>query len=133
MNRRMFLLSTVAMLTGASDQAATVPAPKSNMGLIVFYRPRRAMAAAIRFQINTSAAPVGNLANGSMVAFHTPAGSHTFSVSTPSIAGSDSITVDIAAGQTAFVRADMRAGLPAGRGKFIRMDPSTAQGEIARI
>jgi len=133
MNRRIFLLTTAAALMGSTAQAAAIPTPKSGMGLIVFYRPRRAMAAAIRFQINTSSAPVGNLANGTLIAFHAPAGSHTFSVSTPSISGSDSITVDLTAGQTAFVRADMRAGLPAGRGKFARMDPATAQAEIAKL
>ncbi|MBE1293329.1 MAG: DUF2846 domain-containing protein [Rhodobacteraceae bacterium] len=134
MLRRQFTFGALALLAGAtSAQAAQVPAPRSGQGLIMFYRPRRAMAAAIRFDVNSSSGPVGNLSNGSVIAFHAPPGNYAFSVSTPSVAGSNSITVDLQAGQTAFVRADMRAGWPAGRGKFIRMPDDQARAEIAKI
>ncbi|MGR3713187.1 MAG: DUF2846 domain-containing protein [Shimia sp.] len=134
MDRRQFTVGLVATLAAGSQAiAASIPAPKSGMGLILFYRPRRALAAAIRFQVNTSSAAVGNLSNGSVIAFHAPPGAYTFSVSTPSVAGGDTISVDLQAGQTAFIRADMRAGWPAGRGKFIRMPDEQARSEISKI
>lgn len=134
MQRRQFTFGALACAVSSTPgHAAQVPAPRNGQGLIMFYRPRRAMAAAIRFDVNSANGPVGNLSNGSVIAFNAPPGSYTFFVSTPSVAGSNSIAVDIRAGQTAFIRADMRAGWPAGRGKFIRMPDDQARAEIAKI
>ncbi len=134
MNRRAFGFGLIATATYVgSATAATIPSPQSGKGLIMLFRPRRAMGAAIRFQVTTAHAPVGNLSNGSVIAFQAPPDQHIFTVSTPSVTGSDAITVDIKAGETAYIRADMRAGWPAGRGKFLRMHADQARAENAKI
>lgn len=134
MHRRPFILAVLASAAFAgATRVAEVPAPRDGMGLIMLYRPRRAMGAAIQFQVNNASAPVGNLSNGSVIAFHAPAGQHVFTVATPSVGGSDSIAVDLRAGETVFVRADMRAGWAAGRGRFVRVGQDQGRTEISQI
>lgn len=100
------LLLLALLLTLKTDRAfsATVPSAQTDKGLVVFYRVKRAKGAAIRFQItDMSGASVGNLSNGTMIYQYYQPGQKTFDVRTPSVDGSDLITLNIVAGETYFV------------------------------
>ncbi len=114
--------------------AASVPEAKPDQGLVVFYRSKRAKGAAIRFQITESGGvSTGTLTNGSMFYKYYQPGQKTFDVSTPSVAGSDLITLDIVAGETYFLRGEILWGWPAGRPKFSQEQESRALPDIGKL
>ena len=55
------------------------------------------------------------------------------SVSSPSFDGQDSITVNVTAGQTYYLKGEIKWGWPAGRTKFSSMPESSGQAELAKI
>jgi hypothetical protein len=114
--------------------AASVPEAKPDQGLVVFFRSKSAKGAAMRFQITESGgASPGTLTNGSMFyKFYQP-GQITFDVSTPSIAGSDLITLDIVAGETYFLRGKILWGWPAGRPSFSQEQEARALPDIGKL
>ena len=131
----LFLLLAL-MVTLPSGQAlsATVPAAKSDKGLVVFYREKKAKGKAIRFQItDRSGVSVGTLSNGSMFYQYYDPGQKTFDVRSLSVDGSDLITLDIVAGETVFVRGEILWGWPAGRPKFSRPAESQALSDIGKL
>lgn len=130
------LLVLLSLLTLQSDRAfsATVPSVQADKGLVVFYRVKRAKGAAIRFQItDMSGASVGSLSNGTMIYQYYEPGQKTFDVRTPSVDGSDLITLDIVAGETYFVQGEILWGWPAGRPKFSRPSESQALSDIKKL
>ena len=134
MNRRTFLSATVALpILGHVAIAAEVPSPRPNEGLVVFYRPRRPTGAAIRFQITSNGTQLGNLANGALLTHRVKPGQHSFQVATPSVDGTDNVTVNVKSGQTIFVRGDIRLGWPAGRGKFTVMSDTQGRSEVGAM
>jgi len=54
-------------------------------------------------------------------------------VSTPSVAGSDLITLDIDAGETYFVRGEILIGWPAGRPRLTQEQESRAIKDIEKL
>ncbi len=118
----------------ATAPAADVPEAKPDQGLIVFYRIKRAKGAAMRFQITANnGASVGDLSNGTMLYQYFEPGQITFDVSTPSVAGSDLLTIDVVAGETYYVRGEILWGWPAGRPKFSRTSDSEALPQIKKL
>ena len=114
--------------------AASVPEAKPDQGLVVFYRSKSAKGAAIRLQIMESGGiSTGTLANGSMFYKYYEPGQKTFDASTPSVAGSDLITLDIVAGKTYFLRGEILWGWPAGRPKFSQEQESRALQDIGKL
>jgi len=111
-----------------------VPTAKPDKGLVVFYRAKKAKGAAMRFQISDSSGlSVGNLSNGSMFYQYFDAGQKTFDVRSPSVDGSDLITLDIVAGETYFVQDEILWGWPAGWSKFSRVPESQALPTIKKL
>jgi hypothetical protein len=114
--------------------AASLPEAKPDKGLVVFYRLKRAKGAAIRFQITESGGvSTGTLTNGSMFYKYYQPGQKIFDVSTPSVAGSDLITLDIVAGKTYFLRGEILWGWPAGRPKFSQEQESRALQDVGKL
>jgi len=99
----------------------------------VFHRAKSAKGAAIRMQIMTSDGSAGTLTNGSMFYQYYEPGQRTFDVSTPSVAGSDLITLDIIAGETYFLRGEILWGWPAGRPKLTQEQESKALQDIGKL
>jgi hypothetical protein len=127
-------LTVVISLYSIPAYAASVPEAKPDQGLVVFYRSKSAKGAAVRFQISESGGvSTGNLTNGSMFYKYYEAGQKTFDVSTPSIAGSDLITLDIVAGETYFLRGKILWGWPAGRPSFSQEQESKALQDIGKL
>ena len=87
-------------------------------GLVVFSRDDKFAGKAIRFNINVNGVPSGQWLAGTTIQQPMPVGTHTFSVSTPSLDGQDSITIDVQEGWTYEVEGYVLMGWPAGRAKF---------------
>ena len=83
--------------------------------------------------VKSSDGAVGNLTSGSMFYQYYDPGQRTFDVSTPSIAGSDLITLDINAGETYFVRGEILMGWPAGRPRLSQEQESRALKDIGKL
>ena len=131
-----FLLLLAVMVTVPSGQvfSATVPTAKPDEGLVIFYRQKKAKGKAMRFQITDSGGvSVGSLSSGSMFYHYYQPGQKTFDVRTPSVDGSDLITLDIVAGETYFVQGEILWGWPAGRPKFNRVSESQALSDINKL
>ena len=130
------LLLLALLLTMQTDQvfSATVPTADPDKGLVVFYRVKRAKGAAMRFQISDiSGVSIGSLSNGTMFYQYFEPGQKTFDVRTPSVSGSDLITLNIVAGETYYVQGEILWGWPAGRPKFSRPSESQALSDIKKI
>ena len=113
--------------------AAEVPEARSDQGLVVFYRNKRATGSVIRMQITTSDGAAGTLSNGSMFYQYYQPGQRTFDVSTPSVAGSDLISLNIEPGQTYFIRGEILLGWPAGRPRLTQESESTGAADIGKL
>ena len=132
----LFLIAVTVASTAVSNLALSedTPAVQSEKAQVVFYRPSRAKGAAIRFQIEDSAkGSIGALSNGAVVRKDLEPGSHTFTVRAPSVDGSDSITLNVVAGEVYYVKGEILWGWPAGRPKFSRMSDSEAQADLGKM
>jgi len=130
----LLLLATLVIEPSGEAFSAAVPSVEPGKGLVVFYRARKPMGAGIAFRIFESpGASVGTPTNGSVLYRQYEPGPKTFDVNTPSVAGSDLITVDIVAGETYFVRGEILLGWPAGRPKFSRMPEAQGRAEVAKL
>ena len=126
-------IAAVIYLYSTPSFAANLPEIKSDKGLVVFYRSKSMKGAAIHMLIKSSEGAAGNLTNGSMFYHYYEPGQKTFDVSTPSIAGSDLITLDIVAGETYFVRGELLWGWPAGRPRLTQEQESRALEDIGKL
>ena len=113
--------------------AADLPEVKPDKGLVVFYRSSSVKGAAVHMLIKSSEGAAGNLTNGSMFYQYYEPGQRTFDVSTPSVAGSDLITLDINAGEIYFVRGEILFGWPAGRPRLNQEQEAKALQDIGKL
>ena len=130
----LILLGVSINLYSLPSFAASLPESKTDKGLMVFYRSKSVKGAAIQFRISdSSGTSVGTLNNGSMFYKFYDSGQITFDVSTPSVAGSDLITLDIVEGETYFLRGEILWGWPAGRPKFSQEQEPKATQDIGKL
>ena len=136
LNKRITCLISLVVSIGlysTPSYAASLPEIKSDKGLVVFYRSKSMKGAAIHMLVNSSDGAAGNLTSGSMFYQYYEPGQRTFDVSTPSVAGSDLITLDISAGETYFVRGEILMGWPAGRPRLTQEQESKALQDIGKL
>ena len=134
LNRRLFLSSAMAAaLCAKTGQAAPVPAPPSGQGMIIVYRPRRAVGAALLFSTTVNGATIGNLTNGRMLAHAVAPGNHTIETVSASVGGVATVSTSVQAGQTVFVRAEARMGYPAGRPSLALVSSQQGQSEVSAL
>jgi len=130
--RNLLLTISIALLplpvVGAEPLAV-----ESGKGLVILYRMAKMKGAAIRFNFRSSSGLSGSLANGSWLFEQLEPGEYTYSVSSPSFDGQDSITLNVAAGQTYFLKGEIKWGWPAGRTKFMLQSESSGQAELTKI
>ena len=62
-----------------------------------------------------------------------PVGEFTFVVSSPSIAGRDSVTIQVEAGMTYYVKGEAKLGWPAARSRFTLMDGKKGKADSDKI
>jgi hypothetical protein len=119
------LVMLAVLLLPLVVSAAEAPAVEEGKGLVVLYRMSKAKGAAIGFNLMSSSGFSGNLSNGSWLFEQVEPGPYTYSVSSPSFDGQDSITVNVTAGQTYCLKGEIKWGWPAGRTKFSLMPESS--------
>lgn len=95
--------------------------------MVVFYRSAKFAGGAIRFNVNYASGPVGQLTSGTLLYKQVAPGPQIFWAQAIS---QDSITINAAAGQTYYVRGEVKAGLYAGHPTFRQVPAATALGEI---
>ncbi|WP_170526253.1 DUF2846 domain-containing protein [Ruegeria arenilitoris] len=139
MLRRQVLIAfaSIATLTACmgGQEAGTVmqtgstfEAP-SGKALVVFYRPAAFAGAATRFNVQHTDGPVGQLTSGAVIQKVVNPGENTFWAQAIS---QDSITIQAQAGQTYYIRGDVRMGIYAGRPQFTQVSETTALQDMSR-
>jgi hypothetical protein len=129
------LVSMLACLFFTLPVAAGTDAEKSaEHGTVIFYRTRSAKGGAIGLNITGGdKGTVGVLKNGSKIVKDMPVGEFTFVVNSPSIAGQDSVTINVKAGKTYYVKGATKWGWPAARPGFTLMDEKKGKAESDKI
>ena len=125
------LACTILILTVKAEEEVKKSSPK---GTVIFYRIRNMKGGAIRLSITGGdSGTVGVLTNGSKIVKELPLGEFTFVVNSPSIAGRDSVTINVEAGKTYYVKGKALMGWPAARPKFTLMDEKKGKAESDKI
>jgi len=139
MNRRNFVIATAAFSAlGActvpqGGQGFQIPQPQAGQGLILLYRPTKALGAVLQMPVTVDGSPIGSLANGGFLTRGVSPGQYLVQTTAPSIDGVSNVNISIAAGETVYMRGETLWGYPAGRAKLVRVSASQAQSEIARM
>jgi hypothetical protein len=103
-------------------------------GTVIFYRDKNFKGSAVGLNISGGdTGTVGVLKNGSKIVKKMPVGEFTFVVNSPSIAGSDSVTLTVEAGKTYYVKGEAKLGWPAARPGFTLMDEKKGKAESDKI
>lgn len=76
---------------------------------------------------------VGLLSNNSKIVKELPAGSYTFNVNSPSIAGNDSVIVKVESEKTYYVKGEALLGWPAARCRMTLMEEAKGKAEADKI
>lgn len=138
---KKFFWAVVASIVGllavgslSPVSAASIPEAQPDKGLVVFFREKKAKGSALRFQISDGTGKaLGGLANGTTFHVYLEPGQHTFSVRAPTMDGSDSVTLNVAAGETHFLQGEILWGWPTGRPKFTNVPEATAKPMIQKL
>jgi hypothetical protein len=110
--------------------SADLPQMKEGKGLVVFYRESSFKGGAIRFNLNQGQEPIGSLPSGTTLYRYVEPGQHTF---WSQVISKDSITIDVVAGETYYIKGVTQMGLLAGRPKLVLATESKAKSAIAKI
>ena len=134
-NPGVFLISMIMALSAFSTPAftASLPTAKPNQGLVVFYRMSAFAGKAVRFNVNHAEGTLGQLLSGTYLYKHLDPGVHNFFVQGVSLDGQDSITVNVEAGKTYYIKGEVLMGWPAGRPKFRQMSESEALADLENL
>ena len=113
--------------------AADIPNPANGQGMIVVYRPRRAVGAVLLFSTTVNGNSIGNLTNGRVLAQSVSPGNYTIETVSASVAGVATVTTQVKAGETVFVRAEARMGYPAGRPSLSLVASDRGRAEVSAL
>ena len=102
---------------------AEVPQVDAEQALVVFYRPQKMGGAAITYNVLHAGGTLGVLNNGTVLHGYFAPGQHQFWAQ---VVNQDSITLNVEAGKTYFVRGDVVMGLRVGRPKFTARLPCSS-------
>jgi len=125
------LACTILVLSVTAEEEVNQTPEK---GTVLFYRTRSAKGGAIGLNITGGdTGTVGVLKNGSKIVKNMPVGEFTFAVSSPSIAGTDSVTINVESGKTYYVKGEAKLGWPAARSRFTLMDEDKGKADSDKI
>jgi hypothetical protein len=97
-----------------------VGAPEAGKGLVVFFRPKKFVGAAIGFKVREKEVELGKLRNGNYFSIQVEPGVHEYVVHSES---KDITRIEVEAGETYFLAGEINMGVLAGRPN---LTPSTA-------
>ena len=127
------LLACAAFILPVTAEETAKDTDKAE-GTVIFYRTRSAKGGAVRLNITGGDnGTVGLLTNGSKIVKQLPVGEVTFVVTSPSIAGRDSVTINVEAEKTYYVKGEALLGFPAARSKFTLMDEAKGKADSDKI
>ena len=112
---------------------ASLPAAKPDQGLVIIYRVSAFKGKAVRFNVNHAEGTLGQLLSGTYLYKHLEPGAHSFFVQGVSLDGQDSISVNVEAGKTYYIKGEVLMGWPAGRPKFRQMSESEALADLENL
>ena len=115
---------------GSSTFAADIPQAKPDKGLVIFYRSSYFKGGAIRFNLNHSDGPMGQLSGGTFLYKYLEPGDHTF---WSQVISQDSIVINVEAGKVYYVKGEVRMGVFAGRPQFTQMSESQAKSDLSKL
>ena len=129
----MSILTAVMILSFlpiSHAESQDLPQVKEDKGLIIFYRASAFKGGAIRFNLNHGQEPIGALKSGTTLHRYVEPGQHTFWSKAIS---QDSVTLDVVAGKTYYIKGDVQLGLVAGRPRLTVVPESEAKAAIAKL
>jgi len=132
-NLQIHLLAIVCAFLPVLASGAEPPDVEDGKGLVILYRQAKVKGAAIRFNMSGTSGLSGSLTNGSWINEQLVPGEYTYSVSSPSFDGRDSVTITVVEGHTYYVKGEILWGWPAGRAKFTLQSQATGQAELGTI
>lgn len=135
MNKSKIYLILASFILGTSFftvpvYAADLPEVKQDKGLVIFYRLSGFKGKAIRFNLNHSEGSIGQLLSGTYLYKNLEPGQHSFWSQAIS---QDSITVNVEAGETYYVKGEVKMGVLAGRPQFTQMPEAKALVDLEKL
>ena len=130
MAKHALLAAVIFSLPISYATSADMPQAKEDKGLVVFYRESSFKGGAIRFNLNQGQEPIGALPSGATLYRYVEPGQHTFWSQAIS---KDSITIDVIAGKTYYIKGEIQMGLLAGRPKLTVATEAEAKSAIAKL
>jgi hypothetical protein len=133
---RKAMISTVvfvllaALVAPSSVGAVDVPPSDPDKALVVFYRGKKFKGGAIRFDVNHSGGSLGRLGSGTYLFGYFEPGKRQF---WSQVIAQDSITLNLEAGKTYFVRGEVKMGVYAGRPSFRQVDEPVARADLSKL
>lgn len=122
------LLAVLAFVTIANGiafaQQTSAPAAQASgdTGTIVFFRPKKFVGAAVGFKVRENDVELGRLRNGTYFTIHPGVGKHEYVVHA---AAEDRLVLEVDAGETYYVQANVTVGAIAGRPNLFPSDQAT--------
>ncbi len=110
--------------------AAEVPQADSDKALVVFYRVKSFKGGAIRFNVQYAEGQIGTLGSGTYLYKQLEPGQYQF---WSQVISQDSITLNVEAGKTYYVKGEAQIGVFAGRPKFTQVSESQAKADLAKL
>ena len=130
---RLILVVCFTIIVGSlsvSSSAAEVPQADSDKALVVFYRVKSFKGGAIRFNVQYSEGLIGTLGSGTYLYKQLEPGQYQF---WSQVISQDSITLNVEAGKTYYVKGEAQLGVFAGRPKFTQVPESQAKADLAKL
>ncbi|MBI5058086.1 MAG: DUF2846 domain-containing protein [Nitrospirae bacterium] len=120
----MLVLSNCASLGPVYQKVEMVP---DNVGLVYIYRPSGFVGGGVSYDIKVGETPITTLYSGGYYPYFSNPGEVEFWAQTES---KSSVTLDIKAGQTYYIKGTVGVGIFVGRPHLMVMSPETAEKEI---
>ena len=130
---RCIVLVCFSIIVGSlsvSSSAAEVPQADSDKALVVFYRVKSFKGGAIRFNVQYAEGQIGSLGSGTYLYKQLEPGQYQF---WSQVISQDSITLNLEAGKTYYVKGEAQIGVFAGRPKFTQVSESQAKADLAKL
>jgi hypothetical protein len=122
---QLLLITGCASLGPVYSKADNIP---DNSGLVYFYRPSSIIGSASSYDIKNDDTVITTLYNGGYYPYFSPPGEKEFWAE---IESKSSITLDVKAGQTYYVKGEIGVGFVFPRPHLMVVTPEIAEKEIA--